>query len=230
MEVRCDDAAAVIDVDDVSREEEVVDERHHSTICRAYRLADGATEVYAEVARGNRAIEGPTRAELAGDDRSSRLEKRRRPHWRPVVGATPDLSCSRILAVNACQRRGIERPCKIAVHGEGLRHWRWYLRKSEPNASDLGSARLALQDRVGDQAALVVNGHATEPVPDAGRRLHEVQRLAGQRPAYRNDLVNARGRIECQTYYRAGLGRCRTRREPHALRENCIREYGTKCD
>src|SRR6266581_3302870 len=45
MEVRRDDATAVIDVDDVAGEKKVVDEADYSAIRCPHRLANGATEV-----------------------------------------------------------------------------------------------------------------------------------------------------------------------------------------
>ena len=75
VEIRSDDSAAVVDVDDVSREKEVVDERNHPAIRSAHRLADRAPEINAEVTRGERAVEEAPGSEFARYHRRARLEK-----------------------------------------------------------------------------------------------------------------------------------------------------------
>src|ERR1700681_4949741 len=75
MEIRGDDSAPVIDVDDVSREKEIVDERNHTAIRSAHRFADRAPKINAEVTRGERAIEEASGAEFTCHHRCARLEK-----------------------------------------------------------------------------------------------------------------------------------------------------------
>src|SRR5438105_8294200 len=125
VEVRRDNATAVIDVDDVAGEEKVVDERDYSTVCCAYRLADGAAEVDAEVAGGEAAVEQSPRAELAGYHRGPGPEKRRGPHRWALVRPTSDLSRSRILTVDSCQGCRVEGTREAAVDLERLcNRWR----------------------------------------------------------------------------------------------------------
>ena len=57
VKVRRDDSGAVIDVDHIARQKEIVDERNNATISCAYRLPYSAPEVHAEMARGERTVE-----------------------------------------------------------------------------------------------------------------------------------------------------------------------------
>ena len=67
VEVSGDDPTAVIDVNNVSSEKEIVDERHDTAVRRAHRLTDCATEIDTEVATGHAAVEETPRSEFAGD-------------------------------------------------------------------------------------------------------------------------------------------------------------------
>lgn len=57
VKVRRDDSGAVIDIDHIARQKEIVDERNNATISCAYRLPYSAPEVHAEMARSERAVE-----------------------------------------------------------------------------------------------------------------------------------------------------------------------------
>ena len=65
MEVRGDYSRAVVYVNHVAGQEEIVDERDDTAIGRAYRLTDRASEIDAEVSRGERAVEQPAGSEVA---------------------------------------------------------------------------------------------------------------------------------------------------------------------
>jgi len=57
VKVRCDDSGAVIDVDHIARQKEIVDERDDAPISCAYRLSYSAPEINAEMARSERTVE-----------------------------------------------------------------------------------------------------------------------------------------------------------------------------
>jgi hypothetical protein len=57
VKVRRDDSGAVIDVDHIARQKEIVDERNYATISCAYRLPYSAPEVHAEMPRSESAVE-----------------------------------------------------------------------------------------------------------------------------------------------------------------------------
>jgi hypothetical protein len=67
VEVSGDYPTAVIDVNDVSSQKEIVDERHNATVRRAHRLTDSAPEIDAEVATGHATVEQAPGSEFAGD-------------------------------------------------------------------------------------------------------------------------------------------------------------------
>src|SRR4051812_49000750 len=77
VEVRGDDARAVIDVHHAAGEKERVDEDDDAAVCGPYRIADRAAEVDAQVPRGELAVEHPAGAERAGHHGRARLEKGR---------------------------------------------------------------------------------------------------------------------------------------------------------
>jgi hypothetical protein len=57
MEIGGHDTSAMIDIDDVSRQKEIVDERDDSAIGRAHLLANRSPKINAQVARSEPAIE-----------------------------------------------------------------------------------------------------------------------------------------------------------------------------
>jgi hypothetical protein len=65
VKIRRNNAASVIDVDDIAGEKEVVDERHHATIGRAHRISNRSAKIDAEVSRRYLPIEQAARSELA---------------------------------------------------------------------------------------------------------------------------------------------------------------------
>ena len=67
MEVCGDDSTTVVDVNDVTGEKEVVDERNHSAVRRAHGLSDSAPEIDAEVAADHTAVKETAGSEFARD-------------------------------------------------------------------------------------------------------------------------------------------------------------------
>ena len=75
MEVARDDAATMVDVHHVPREEKTVHERNDSAIRGADRITHIALEVDAEVSARDLSVEDAPRAERARDARRARTEK-----------------------------------------------------------------------------------------------------------------------------------------------------------
>ena len=75
MEIRGHDASSVIDVDDIAGQEEVVDQRDDSAVGSIHRLTDRSTEIDAEVAAGQVAIEDAPGSKLTGNYRRARAKK-----------------------------------------------------------------------------------------------------------------------------------------------------------
>jgi hypothetical protein len=57
MKIRCDDSAAVIDVDHVTGEKKVVDECYHSAVRRTHRLSNRSPEIDPEMSCGHLTVE-----------------------------------------------------------------------------------------------------------------------------------------------------------------------------
>jgi hypothetical protein len=100
MEIRGDQAAPVIDVDDVAGEKKVVYQRDYAPIGRAHRLTDGSAEIDTQMAAGNLSVENSPRSEFTCDRRRSWAKERRGPHQRRIVRALADLAGSRVFAVD----------------------------------------------------------------------------------------------------------------------------------
>ncbi len=67
MKVCGDDSTTVVDVNDVTGEKEIVDERNHSAVGRAHWLPDRAPEIDAKVTAGHAAVEETSGSEFARD-------------------------------------------------------------------------------------------------------------------------------------------------------------------
>jgi hypothetical protein len=75
MEVAGDDTVAVVDVNDIARKKEVIDQRNDASIRRAHGRANTSREVHAEVPACKSAIERSSRAEAGGNSGRSRSQK-----------------------------------------------------------------------------------------------------------------------------------------------------------
>ena len=71
VKIRRNHSAAVVDVDNVAGEEEIVDQRNDSAISGAHRLPNRTPEIDTEVAAGHAAVEDASGTELARDYRRS---------------------------------------------------------------------------------------------------------------------------------------------------------------
>jgi metallophosphoesterase superfamily enzyme len=67
VEIRGNQAAAVIDVDDIAGEKEVVDQRDDTAIGGAHGLAHRSAEINAEVATGHPSVEQTPGSEFTRD-------------------------------------------------------------------------------------------------------------------------------------------------------------------
>ena len=94
VEVRGDDSAAVVNVNDVAGEKEVVDERDDAAVRRAHRLSDRATKIDAEVTAGHAAVEDASGPELARDYQC-RADEGRKPS---TSAANRARACRRLCA------------------------------------------------------------------------------------------------------------------------------------
>ena len=191
VEVSCDDTTAVIDVNNVTGEKEIVDESNDTTVCRAHRLTGGAPEVDTEVTAGHATVEETSGSELARDDRCPGPKEGCSPHWRRVVRVLADVSRASVLAFDARRGCGIERASEGAVDSERLRYWWWTRRQRQPRANRLALAGHSLEDDAGDETASGIDWNRADRMPGSGRGIHEVQRLTGQCAADRNDRVSA---------------------------------------
>jgi len=207
VEIRGDDPAAVIDVDHIPREKEVVDERNHPAIRRANRLADRAAEINAEVARRECAVEKAPGSEFARHYRTARLEERCGPHRRVIVRIPTDLARTFILTIDSRGRRGVEWLGKAAVDGKRLSNRRWHFGKIETHSRNLSPSGRAPDFRDSDEGTLGVDGDSTNRMPGSRCQMHEMKRLASQPAAHGYDGIAERnGRVERQTHDRSGLG------------------------
>jgi len=68
MEIRGDNSATVIDVHDIPRQKEIVDESDYPAIGRAHRLAKCAAKVNAQVTSRQSPVEKSAGAKLTRDD------------------------------------------------------------------------------------------------------------------------------------------------------------------
>jgi hypothetical protein len=116
VEIRGYHSSAVIYVDDVTGEKEVVCKRDDASIGCAHRLANGSTEINTEVAARHFSVEYPPRPKFTRDYRCARPEERRRPHQRRIVRALADLSRALVFASNPGCGRGIEWFREAAIH------------------------------------------------------------------------------------------------------------------
>ncbi len=67
MEISGDDSTAVIDVDDIASQKEIVDERNDAAVRSAYWVSDRAAEIDAKVTAGHAAVKETAGSELARD-------------------------------------------------------------------------------------------------------------------------------------------------------------------
>jgi hypothetical protein len=169
MEIRGDQTAAVIDVDHVSGEKEVIYQRDYTPICGAHRLTDGSTEIDTEVATGQPSIENSARSEFTRDCRRSWTKERRGPHQRRIVRALPDLAGPRVFAVDSCRSGRVEWAREAAVDSERLSHWRRKLGQSHARANRLDLPRRVTYFGIGQQAASGIDGNRADRVPRSGR-------------------------------------------------------------
>src|SRR2546423_4993957 len=75
MEVGGNYTAAMVDVNDVACQEEIVHERNDAAIGCPNRLTDRTAEINAEMARGQFSVEDSARAERAGNYRCPWLDE-----------------------------------------------------------------------------------------------------------------------------------------------------------
>lgn len=116
MKIRRHYPAAVIDVHDVAREKEIVDERNDTSICRANRRADSAAKIHTEVSARERSVEHPAAAESARHCRRSGTNERGSPHGRRIVRTAANVARSRVLAVDSRLCFRIERTRESRRH------------------------------------------------------------------------------------------------------------------
>jgi hypothetical protein len=124
VEIRGDDTSAVVDVDDVAGKKEIVDERNDTAVCRTHRLANGATEINAEVAAGHAAVEETSGSKLARYYRRAWAKERSGPHPGRIMSTRADRSRPEVLSRYPCGGRRVEGASERAIYGEWLRH-RW---------------------------------------------------------------------------------------------------------
>ena len=132
VEIRGDQPAAVIDVDDVAGEKEVVHQRDDAAIGSAHGLANGSAEINTKVAAGHLSVEQTSRSKFTRDCRSPRAKKRCGPHQRRVVRALPDFAGACVFAADPRCGDGIKGAREAAVHSERLRYRRWKLGQNQP--------------------------------------------------------------------------------------------------
>lgn len=75
VEIRGHDASAVIDVNDIAGQEEVVDERDDAAVGSVHRLPHGPAKIDTEVAAGQVAIEDTPGSKLTGNYRRTRAKE-----------------------------------------------------------------------------------------------------------------------------------------------------------
>jgi hypothetical protein len=198
VKIRGDDPATVIDVDDVSCQKEVVDERDDAAIRGTYWLTDCAAKVDPEVPAGQAAVEDASGPELARDYGCARAKKRRGPHWRRIVCPRADCACSKILPRDTGSGCRVEGTTEAAVDGKRLSNGGRNFWERETRANRLGLARSPMDDDARDEAPFRINRNRADRVPGPGCRRDEMQRLAGERAPDRINRIGARGRsFEC---------------------------------
>src|SRR5256885_2706238 len=110
MEVSGNYAAAMVDVKDIARREEVGYQRNDASISRPNRITDSAAEINAEVARGQLTVEDSAGSEFARNYRRAWLDERCCPHRRAIVRMCADFSRFRVLTINSCLCCSVEWP------------------------------------------------------------------------------------------------------------------------
>jgi hypothetical protein len=69
MEIASDDSSAMVDVNDIAGQEEIVDQCNDTAVCGIHRLAGGAPEIDTEVAARHVTVEEASRSKFTGDHR-----------------------------------------------------------------------------------------------------------------------------------------------------------------
>ena len=82
MKIRGDDSTAVVDVNHIAGEKEIVDESNDSPVRCEHGLSECATEIDAEVTTGYPTVEDAAGSEFTGDHRCARSKEGSRPHRR----------------------------------------------------------------------------------------------------------------------------------------------------
>src|ERR1700694_2761136 len=119
VEIRGDETTAVIDVDNVAGEKEVVDERDNPAIGGAHGLAYRSAKINTQVATRHPAVEQTPRSKFTRDRRRPRTKERRGPHQRRVVRVLSDLAGTRVFAVDPRPSDGNEGARKAGVQHAG---------------------------------------------------------------------------------------------------------------
>src|SRR5687768_13602028 len=118
MKVTSDDPRAVIDVDDLAGQKEIIDERHDTAIRGAYRRSDRAREIHSKMSAREGAVEHPPRTESTGYGRRAWIYETAFPHRRCRMSTAAYLSRTFVLPIDSRLGLGIERSCESRVHGK----------------------------------------------------------------------------------------------------------------
>src|SRR5690606_22782221 len=178
VEVRGHESGAVVDVDDVPAEEELVDDAHDAAGGRVDRRADGSGEVDARVAALDLAVELPAVAEAARDAAGPRTDEGRLPQARRAVRPAGDLADALGLAADPRQRRLVVAAAVAGRDGQPLVP-EVAGRDLDPLLAPLDAAGGRVQLEAERQLALGVDGDGREGGEGDVAWL-EVQRLAGE--------------------------------------------------
>ena len=231
MEIASDDSGSMVDVNDIAGQEKIVDQCNDTAVRGIHRLPRSAPEVDSKVAARHMTVEEASRSKFTRDHRCPWATERRRPHRRRIVRTRAHRSRPQVFACHAGGGGRIEWAGEGAVDCE-CRRDRWReLGKRQARSNRLDLARRSAQDDTGHEAAFRIDGNSAERVPCSGGRCDEMERLACQRAANRNDRIGRRcSRAQRQANDCARLRARRRDREPRGLRADGSGQESAECN
>ena len=201
VEVAGDDAIAMIDVDDITREEELGDEGNDAAIRGEDRIAGRAAIVDAEVAARNLAVEDASVAELARHARWPRAKEGKSEKLRRLPGVMADVSRELIFMLDSRVVRGVDAgefwiDAKSAGSGRSparSRDGRRVVRILEQRAQRVDALRRSDNHDGCDDGIRGVDRDGSEGLPAPVRGRAEVYGLARHRPSDADNRVGVPG-------------------------------------
>ena len=202
IEVACDDAIPMVDVDDIPGKKELRDQRHHAPIRGHNRIAFRSAVVDAKVAAGNLAVEDSPSSELACDASRTRPKKGQGEQLRRVLRAVSDLSRQSVFLFDPCFSRRVESTCEFRIDakptGAGgapacLRYGRRLVRILESRVQRIDMLRRMRDHNARDDRIGRVHGNGGQCLPPSVCGRAEVERLARHRSREGHDGIGVPG-------------------------------------